>query len=75
MSTSEERQQIAESILNFEARRDNQRHLVVYKLPAGDGGGTYEVAGINNGYHPQEALHLAELINAGLYDQAEAPSP
>jgi hypothetical protein len=23
-------------------------------------------------YHPQEALHLAELINAGLYDQAEA---
>jgi peptidoglycan hydrolase-like protein with peptidoglycan-binding domain len=72
MSTSEERQQIAQSILDFEAERDNQGHLRVYKLPAGDGGGTYEVAGINNRYHPEEALHLAELITAGLYAQAEA---
>jgi lysozyme family protein len=36
-----------------------------------DGGGTYEVAGINDRYHPQEAEHLAQLIHAGQYEEAE----
>jgi lysozyme family protein len=72
MSTPEERLRIAESILNFEARRDKQGRLQVYKLPPGDGGGAFEVAGINERYHPQEAQHLADLISAGRYDEAEA---
>lgn len=71
MSTADERLRMAESIVNFEARRDAQRHLVIYKLPEGDGGGTYEVAGINDRYHPTEAAELADLINAGKYTQAE----
>jgi peptidoglycan hydrolase-like protein with peptidoglycan-binding domain len=71
VSTADERLRMAESIVNFEARRDAQGHLRIYKLPAGDGGGTYEVAGINDRYHPTEAAQLAALINAGRYDDAE----
>src|SRR5262245_5634250 len=71
MSTPEERLKIAGSILDFEARRDRQGRLQIYKLPAGDGGGTYEVAGINERYHPEEARHLAQLIEAGHYEEAE----
>lgn len=58
-------------ILNHEARRDAQGRLVVYKLPAGDGGGEYEVAGINARYHPQAAAALKELIEAGRHEDAE----
>jgi peptidoglycan hydrolase-like protein with peptidoglycan-binding domain len=71
MSTLEERLKIAGSILDFEARRDRQGRLQIYKLPAGDGGGSYEVAGINERYHPEEASHLAQLIEAGHYEEAE----
>jgi hypothetical protein len=71
VSTADERLRMAESIVNFEARRDAQGRLRIYKLPAGDGGGTYEVAGINDRYHPTEAAQLAALINAGRYDDAE----
>jgi lysozyme family protein len=59
-------------ILSFEARRDAQGHLAVYKLPANDGGGTYEVAGINDRYHPEQASQLRTLIQAGRFDEAEA---
>ena len=62
---------MAESIVNFEARRDAQGHLRVYILPAGDGGGRYEVAGINDRYHPQEAARLRQLIEAARFDEAE----
>src|ERR1700674_1856787 len=72
MSTPEERLRIAASIVNFEARRDRQGRLQVYKLPPEDGGGSFEVAGINDRYHPEEARHLADLIQAGRYDDAEA---
>ena len=65
MSTAEERLRMAKSIIDFEARRDAKGRLQVYKLPAGDGGGTYEVAGINDRYHPVEAAHLAQLVKAG----------
>ena len=71
MSTADERHKMAEAILNFEARRDKHGHLQIYKLPAGDGGGAYEVAGINERYHPDEARHLAELIEAGRHEEAE----
>ena len=71
VARAELRAKMAKSIVNFEARRDAQGHLRVYNLPAGDGGGRYEVAGINDRYHPQEAAKLRDLINDGRYDEAE----
>lgn len=47
--------------VNLEARRDKAGNIAVYKLPSGDMGGTYEVAGINDRYHPGEARRLASL--------------
>ena len=69
---AELRAKMAKSIVDFEARRDAQGHLRVYNLPAGDGGGRYEVAGINERFHPQEAAKLRDLINGSRYDEAEA---
>lgn len=65
------RKKMAESIVQFEGRRDPQGHLRVYILPPGDGGGRYEVAGINDRYHPQEATRLRALIDVGRFDEAE----
>jgi peptidoglycan hydrolase-like protein with peptidoglycan-binding domain len=72
MTTNKERLLIASQIVNWEARRDSQGHFVVYKLPAGDGGGEYEVAGINNKYHPVAAKKLKDLVENKQYDQAES---
>lgn len=51
----------AKKTLNWEARRDKQGNLAVYPLPSGDMGGTYEVAGINDRYHPEAARTLRDL--------------
>jgi lysozyme family protein len=72
IDTGDRRTRMGRMILSFEARRDKNGHLEVYKLPANDGGGTYEVAGINDRYHPEQASHLAALIRAGRFDEAEA---
>jgi hypothetical protein len=61
----------AKIILDYEARRDHKGRLAVYPLPYDDFGGTYEVAGINDRYHPREAAELAALIRAGKYNTAE----
>lgn len=66
-----EREEMAGFILNFEARRDSHGNLTVYKLPAGDGGGAYEVAGINQRYDPKAAPRLKAMIEARQYDAAE----
>jgi hypothetical protein len=58
MSTTEDRRSIAGHIINWEARRDSKGRLTVYILPEGDGGGKYEVAGINERYHPKKAAEL-----------------
>jgi Predicted Peptidoglycan domain len=71
VSDPEVRKKIAESIMNLEARRDANGHLRVYNLPPSDGGGRYEVAGINERYDPEEAAKLRVLVNAGRYDEAE----
>jgi hypothetical protein len=71
MSTPEERLKIAKSILDFEARRDKKGRLAVFQLPSGDGGGRFEVAGINERNHPDEAQALADLIAAGKFEEAE----
>ena len=58
-------------IFSNEARRDKQGNLSVYRLPAGDGGGTHEIAGINNGGHPAEYAKLETLVKAGKHAEAE----
>lgn len=64
--------QIGQWIVNAEARRDAAGRVTVYQIPKGDGGGKYEIAGINDRYHPQVALHLRELIELGQHAAAEA---
>lgn len=71
MSTPEQRLEFARDIINFEARRDRAGHLTVYKLPSNDGGGSYEVAGINERYDGPQVRHLVQLLRAGKYDEAE----
>lgn len=72
MSTPQERLEMARDIVNFEARRDKAGHLTVYHLPANDGGGRYEVAGINERYDGPAVDKLVDLLNAGKFDEAEA---
>lgn len=62
---------MAKHIVDFEARRDANGHFMVYALPANDGGGSYEVAGINQKYDPVQAEHLRDLVEAGKFDEAE----
>jgi hypothetical protein len=71
MSTSEQRTRMAAAILSFEARRDREGHLAVYPLPEGDGGGRYEVAGINERYNKETVDVLVSLIQQRRYDEAE----
>jgi hypothetical protein len=71
-SSFSERFRMAKKIFDFEARLDAKGRLAVYHLPPGDGGGRYEVAGINERYHKEEADHLVALIEAGQHDAAEA---
>jgi hypothetical protein len=71
MTTSEQRRQMAAAIVDFEARRDASGHLMVYHPPAGDGGGTYEVAGINARYNRSTAKILVGLIGKQRFEEAE----
>ncbi len=61
---------MAKRIFDFEARIKNGK-LQVYNLLPADGGGEYEVAGINNKYHPEEAKLLKNLIEAGNHQKAQ----
>lgn len=61
----------SDSIFDLEARRDKNGNLTVYPLPKADGGGAYEVAGINAKYHPAKAARLKHLIESGNPEQAE----
>jgi len=47
--------------VDWEARRDKRGNLSVYALPSGDLGGNYEVAGINDRYHPQAFKRISSL--------------
>jgi lysozyme family protein len=71
MTTTEQRLRMAGAIIDFEARRDANHHLMVYALPSGDGGGSFEVAGINERYDRPVARQLASLIQEERYDEAE----
>lgn len=65
------RMQMARKIIDWEARRDSAGHLAVYHLPANDGGGTYEVAGINERYDPVALKKIVALLNAKKWQEAE----
>ena len=56
------RDTMGEAILKFEGRFDRAGNLMVYRLPSGDGGGKFEVAGINERYHRAKANELKRLI-------------
>jgi hypothetical protein len=58
-------------IVSVEARRDRMGRLRVYRLPAADGGGSFEVAGINDRFHPQAASKLRDLIVSNRQGHAE----
>jgi len=47
--------------VEWEGRKDKQGNLSVYKLPSGDMGGNYEVAGINDRYHPEAFKAISSL--------------
>jgi hypothetical protein len=68
--TREQRLAMGAFIVSVEARRKAGK-LVVYPLPEADGGGAFEVAGINDRFHPQKAWELRRLINEGKYGEAE----
>lgn len=66
------RQQMGREIVQFEGRFDSQGRLQVYKLPPGDGGGAFEIAGINDRYHPTKSKQLKSLIESGQHDKAHS---
>ena len=71
MSTAAQRERMAHFIVDFEARRDKQGRLIAYLPPANDGGGGFEVAGINVRYHADQAFELKRLIDSGHNAEAE----
>lgn len=71
ISTEADRLEMGDFILRSEARRDKLGRLKVYPLPKADGGGTFEVAGINDRYHPKAATYLKNLIENNRYSHAE----
>ncbi len=70
-TADDQRMRMAALIVGFEARRVNGK-LAIYEPPGNDGGGKFEVAGINVRYHPDEAWTLRNLIEDGRADEAEA---
>lgn len=70
-ATVSQRTKMGKLIVNFEARRDSHGRIAVYQLRPEDGGGRYEVAGINERYHKEECDELVALIRAGRHDEAE----
>ena len=57
-------------IVRFEGRYKDKK-LQIYYLPVGDGGGAFEIAGINDRYHPEKASELRDLIEQGQHTEAE----
>lgn len=64
------RDQMGAHIVSVEGRFDKQGRLLVYQLPIGDGGGRFEVAGINEKYHRTKARELQSLIQKGQHAKA-----
>ncbi len=71
MTTPSQRLLMAKAIIDFEARRDEAGHLAVYHLPSNDGGGRYEVAGINEKYDRKAVDILVGMLRLHNYEAAE----
>jgi uncharacterized protein (TIGR02594 family) len=65
------RVRMGQAVIKWEARRDSQGRLMVHPLAADDGGGAYEVAGINERYHPVEAAKLRAMVEGNRHAEAE----
>jgi hypothetical protein len=70
MTRDQKRFEMGKAIMQFEGRFKDGK-LQHYKLPAADGGGAGEVAGINQRYHPQQYAKLKGLIEGGAHEEAE----
>lgn len=53
------------ALMGNEARRDKSGRIAVYYPSQADGGGAYEVAGINQKYHPKMAAKLKAMVESG----------
>lgn len=53
--------EIGQEIVNAEARRDAKGYVAVYRLPSNDGGGSFEVCGINDRFHRAAANKLKAM--------------
>lgn len=69
-ATAAQRYQMASYIFGFEAEYING-HLAIENLPADDGGGAREVAGINMKYDAPEEARLELLVKAQQYVEAK----
>ena len=49
------------AIVDLEARRNEDGTLKIYRLPENDGGGEFEIAGINDRYHPEALADLRAM--------------
>ena len=47
--------------VDWEGRKDASGNLLIYNLPSGDEGGSQEIAGINNRYHPEAFDKISSL--------------
>jgi uncharacterized protein (TIGR02594 family) len=65
------RRRMGKAITLAEARRDAQGNLALYHPPANDGGGAYEIAGINVRWHPVAAAKLKAMLEAKQFAEAE----
>lgn len=63
-------QQFSQWVFDHEARKDALGRLKVYELPANDGGGKYEVAGITERYDHDLCERLKRLIAQGEFTLA-----
>lgn len=59
------------AIVQFEGRFDAKGNLLVYRLPPSDGGGRFEVAGINEKFHRAKANELKRLVERGAHGAAK----
>lgn len=65
------REKMGAHIVKVEGRFDREGRLQVYQLPAADGGGRFEVAGINEKYHRPKAVKLRGMIQSGQHAAAK----
>jgi hypothetical protein len=66
-----QRMEVAQWIVNAEARRDAQGRIRIFKLKPADGGGRFEYAGINDRYHPEALREIRALVADGRHLEAE----